>query len=178
MKRRLLNLLTALSLLLCVAVCVLWVRSYFASDELIAAAFGGRFTANTAWGRAVAQYQTIDGEGFGRELRWVRDKPRHSSPSWPYGRSRWGRLGFSFERHALTGVGERAGAARVLHFPFWSVAAAASVAPLTGGVAALRRRHGRLRRVRGHCPICGYDLRATPGRCPECGTTAAAAGIK
>jgi hypothetical protein len=32
MKRRLLNLLTALSLLLCVAACVLWVRSYWAFD--------------------------------------------------------------------------------------------------------------------------------------------------
>ena len=32
MKRRVLNLLTALSLLLCVAVCVLWVRSYRVAD--------------------------------------------------------------------------------------------------------------------------------------------------
>src|SRR3954469_4735955 len=34
MKRRLLNFLTALSLLLCVAVVALWVRSRFAADQL------------------------------------------------------------------------------------------------------------------------------------------------
>src|SRR6185369_17978142 len=34
MKRRLLNLLTALSLLLCVAVCGLWVRGYFVADAV------------------------------------------------------------------------------------------------------------------------------------------------
>ena len=35
MKRRVLNLLTALSLALCVAACALWVRSYAVSDEMM-----------------------------------------------------------------------------------------------------------------------------------------------
>jgi hypothetical protein len=45
---------------------------------------------------------------------------------------------------------------------------------LTGlaGRGFLVARRQRRRLVAGHCPACGYDLRATPGRCPECGAGA------
>jgi len=38
---------------------------------------------------------------------------------------------------------------------------------------AASRRNRRL--ASGQCPLCGYDLRASPGRCPECGTIAVVA---
>jgi hypothetical protein len=54
--------------------------------------------------------------------------------------------------------------------------AAAFAAPFICRAAArtidrLRQRRHAARRAAGHCPICDYDIRATPARCPECGTT-------
>jgi hypothetical protein len=51
--------------------------------------------------------------------------------------------------------------------PFWALTTVSALPPL---VWLIRRVHSRARRRRaGHCPACGYDLRATPDRCPECG---------
>jgi hypothetical protein len=63
------------------------------------------------------------------------------------------------------------GSMRWLVVPLWAVAASAAVLPAIRVEWWRRRRRGRARSV-GLCAACGYDLRATPGRCPECGRAA------
>jgi hypothetical protein len=59
---------------------------------------------------------------------------------------------------------------RGLRTPIWPILALAAVAPILAmWRLGLRWRRQRRLRMTGHCPACGYDLRATPQRCPECG---------
>jgi len=52
--------------------------------------------------------------------------------------------------------------AQDISLPMWMLALAFAIWP---AVWVLRHR----RQGPGHCPACGYDIRATPQRCPECG---------
>ena len=64
-----------------------------------------------------------------------------------------------------------------IRVPHWSLVAAAALLPVgrAAGRLGVRLRR-RLTFKRGHCPECGYDLRASPERCPECGRGAAPEG--
>jgi len=186
MKQLPANPLTALTLLLCVAVGVLWVRSYWRGTRL-RLTYGGETPAQvnyTGWtvrsesGRVVVDRWTLVGRpapGDERLTRWYgwmeRPVSLEAGPPIPAkGRT----AGFVLESlkdfAADTIVGQvpptgRLSGSYVL-VPHWL-----PVLPLAapGIWRAWRGVVMRRRRGRGACRGCGYDLRATPGRCPECG---------
>jgi hypothetical protein len=182
-KRRLLNFLAAASMVLCVAVCVLWVRSRFRIDTLTRRAPERQWmVVNRPAGFYFAVHAHDDpqpSEPWRRETGAVTSKENvalRQYPSW---------LGFkvgTFRSGGTRGLWyvDKNGTARpmitaVTRFvlvPHWFAAVALLVTPAL--VARLRwRGRGRRRRAAvGLCTRGGYDLRATPGRCPECGTIA------
>ena len=181
MKRRLLNLATALSLLFCVAAVALWVRSYFVHECVM---WENKHRTRAILERRPVGGKVVSGDGVlhvdvtmpqqpepdGSAVAWQRDSlPPGQSWLWD---TTWyqfpsekptlaERLGFSF-LHSLANDDGWEGYHGV-SFPLWLPAAAFAALPVA---RFLQRRHRA-----GHCTACGYDLRATPGRCPECGDT-------
>ena len=157
MKRRLLNLLTVLSLLLCVATVLLWAWTYGTwrvgvrrGQILVYIAGGNDGQAETFVRQSFSQNREVaDGWEFMR---------RHASTSVAI-------VGFEWHRGRTPRTG--------ITFPFTLLAVPVwPLLPLTLALPATRLWLARRdwRRVRGgRCVQCGYDLRATPGRCPECG---------
>ena len=192
MTRRLLSLLTALSLLLCVAAAAMWVRSYWVSE-------------NWRWDN--------DGKGIERSLYSMRGQlsfyrasydpvamasvagrpaaPPDTPVHFVYRRfansaSLAGRVQVLLSNPSGRAYGPRYGLALFLFWPdgygihhvevmapYWLVTLPLAAPPLLW----LRSRRKRRGRMRGRvCIRCGYDLRATPERCPECGFMAPVVG--
>lgn len=171
MGRHLLNLLTALSLLLCVAAVALWVRGYRVKDVLRWPTATGRAKLESNRGQFVLIVTRVADLDRGERPSAIHYQAERVSHYGAFNRHRTPRLTVHFERFGFE--------SHTWHFdspetwvrvPDYAVALATAILPL--GWAC---RHGVRRRLYATslCPACGYDLRATPGRCPECGRAVA-----
>ena len=204
MKRRLLNLLSAMSLLLCVGVCVLWLRSFGSADGL-------------QWLQSDLQYASLlavrsGHSGFDVEFLTVETTDPVEEPvAWgteicsvPTGisRGRYYNTGRPWpckfpaiagcyyytlkqtHQWAAPGHGDPTWKTaaritsrwRVAGFPHWMAAGVTLVLPVSRFLGHWLDRRRRIDTAFGLCPACRYDLRATPERCPECGREATGTG--
>ena len=167
-KRRLFTLASAVSLVLCAAVCVLWVRSYWREDIVVHSTPDGELTAASYRGAVyfdTGRRQKLPATPPGIILRVI--DPEDNSPA----PAEWGGLHYSrwvpvrvVADHALDAVPKS-----WVITSHWVFVCGFSALP---AACLLKRITARRRRYSGLCPTCGYDLRATPDRCPECGTPA------
>jgi hypothetical protein len=154
LKRRLFNLLAALSLLLCLATAAVWVRSHYQDDEITWIHRSDTlFIATTAPDSITLEigrqsFDLVFDDG------WYRNSTggMFSRPEARFGL-----------HHEVFSSGMGSWNKWVVTFPLWLAALVFGFLP---AVRLLVRRRGEP----GTCRTCGYDLRATPDRCPECGT--------
>ena len=151
------NVLTALSLVACVGVCVLWAWSYRRAAGV------DFFTPRErCWSVAsaggIVRLKTSPAVGRRPDVRVWRDAEIVSMGVFYLPAPRVAGFGYDSNPYAPF---------YAVAVPHWFLAGVAG--SLFGASWSWRRRRRRCRTPSRVCPACGYDLRATPDRCPECG---------
>jgi hypothetical protein len=149
MLRRLFNVAAALSLVVCLAICGIWTRSFYRTDQRTfqtPAAFYQVMSGSG--GLVVYRLQPKDGE-----VRWVRPAVTTSF------------LGAEIIEGRLA----RRRPWKLLLLPYWLPAGAAALLP--GVWLALRAR----RELAHRCPVCDAELKSQGQECPVCPASASAA---
>jgi 4-amino-4-deoxy-L-arabinose transferase-like glycosyltransferase len=163
----------AVSLVLCLAACVLWVWSYWRSGNIFwrhgldSAWIGierGHLQLGTVWNTSPSpaglphKFGAWSDEAFGPvDASYSMDTDYGIVTHW----NRTGFVGYSIRQP--NGSLEFS-----LAVPFGLVTALTALLPVGWAAGRWRLRRRRAKRD-GFCVGCGYDLRASPQRCPECG---------
>jgi hypothetical protein len=177
MLRRVFTLLSALSLLLCVAVVVLWVRSCWVGDRferierlsreppVVVEYLSIGINRGRVWASRYQETYTMRAYGLEDGPKWKHSDDMEYVPLDSSDVPSLSPIGLGWKTHTTSG--------RFLStqefwlvVPIWLLLVLFAVLP---GAWLVRRRCASRRSMQGQCGECGYDLRATPGRCPECG---------
>ena len=183
MKWSLFNGASLVSLLLGLALAVLWARSFTGIDSM---RYENGSSIQIRSRAGALQVHVIRAKGAAVEPGWsyrrspLGDQPApRGGPALPGVRTDWRLLGFAYAAGAPVPPEQR-GAGIWIAAPFWRVTVPhwfplclTLALPALWTRAAVRRRRARRRLDQGRCADCGYDLRSSPDRCPECGAVAA-----
>jgi hypothetical protein len=153
MKRRLFNAGALVSLVLGLAVTVLWVRSYWRADQIVWGTRSGcSIESNTG---VVMSYVFLPLRVPVGSLKARSKPPFEGGPHWD---QFW-----RFEAGKDQPLGHDIAFVVV---PHWVLVLLAAPLPALW----MRSWHNKVGWPCERCPACGYDLRGTPsGPCPECG---------
>jgi hypothetical protein len=174
LPRHLFTLCSALSLLLCVAVGMLWVRSYRVEDtiEYFGATSGLRQAAASRGVLILCEEHTVDPKRLYQEdpvispfgLRYLgQDLGERPTIENPGADLVFGIGQLRLIRH--NGLSEPwPNIVTTVTCPLWLILA---VLLIPGLIVGLRIQRRRRRLTAGRCKRCGYDLRGSPERCPE-----------
>jgi hypothetical protein len=178
MLGRVFSLLALVSFFFCVVLAALWIRSYFARDELTSFQGPVQQQLFSDFGRLGYSFYSFDPEPrTDQRWRWRRTRPDKTAAA-----------AGMHEDHQVLGVAwDVRSEGRVYAFgappsylvarewwaPHLLVIALTGILPVLWAFRRQRRNRARPQPLRdGLCANCGYDMRETPDRCPECGTPA------
>ena len=145
MLRRVFSLSALLSLIVLVAICAVWVRSFYRTDQQTRLTPTAFYEVMSSAGTVVL-YRLEPPDG---EVRWVRPAVTHSV------------LG----TEVIEGRLARRRPWRLLLVPYWVPAGFATILP-AAWLAARARREAKSRVAQ--CPICGTALSSPDASCPTC----------
>ena len=154
MRRYITAILTAVSLLLCVAACVAWARSLLGETVLVGSIPGAFAVGSWQSSREFLNqvFGATSNSAVMNALSHSGDVERRV-------------LGFVYASGTISGA-----PFWIVAVPYWLIVPVTAILPVRWW---LIRRRQRARGVTGRCLGCGYDLRGSPERCPECGAAVA-----